>query len=235
LQKIEKTDNGLELGEIMTSEIKRIKKNLTYRIVTIDGDHYLMDTGRPFWKGLFPYSFWLFSHPAYKLHNDEVLDEVPETSDGLWKTLAIGSFGGGSAFFLTPLVEYFNIPTSSLINVLILLLFLIVILFTRLYHSKQNKEKINKIVDLTQLEMEKLKIRPSISYFLGFTLLYIIFLGLSVLFVGMFIEYGNIIALCCSMYLIFFVSIFNIANVIPDKTTASLPLRTKAVNQMFKS
>ncbi|MCR6109797.1 DUF443 family protein [Bacillus sp. A301a_S52] len=206
----------------MTSEIKRIKKNLTYRIVTIDGEHYLMDTGTPFWKGLFPYSFWLFSHPAYKLHNGKVLDEVPETSDGLWKTLAIGSVGGGSAFFLTPLVEYFDMPTSSLINGLILLLSLIVILFTRLFYSKQNKEKIDKIVDLTQLEMKKLIIRPSIPYFLGFTLLYIIFLGLSVLFVGMFIVYGNIIALCCSMYLFFFVLIFNIGNVIPDKTYGKL-------------
>jgi len=54
-------------GGDVTSEIKRIKKNVTYRIVTIDGEDYLMDTGAPFWKGVFPYSFWLFSHLGYKL------------------------------------------------------------------------------------------------------------------------------------------------------------------------
>jgi len=206
----------------MTSEIKRIKKNLTYRIVTIDGEHYLMDTGRPFWKGLFPYSFWVFSHPGYKLDDEKVLDAVEETGDGKWKTLALGSVGGGSAFFLTPLVEYLDMPTSSLINGLILLLSLTVILFTRLYYSKQNKEKINKIVDLTQLKTEKLIIRPSISYFLKFTLLYIIFLGLTIMSFGMFIDYGNIIALLCSMFLFFFALIFNITNVRPDETYGKL-------------
>ncbi|RKL67273.1 hypothetical protein CR203_12255 [Salipaludibacillus neizhouensis] len=79
----------------MTSEIKKIKKNMTYHIVTIDGEHYLMDTGAPFWKGLFPYSFWLFSHPGYKVDDEKVLNEVQETTDMRRKTLSIGLAGGG--------------------------------------------------------------------------------------------------------------------------------------------
>jgi uncharacterized membrane protein (TIGR01218 family) len=202
-------------GEIMTSEIKRIKKNLTYCIVTIDGERYLMDTGRPFWKGLIPYSFWLFPHPSYKLDDDKVLNEVQEIQDDLGKTLGIGA---GGAFFLTPLMEYFNLSTSSLMNGLILFLALTVILFSRFYYSKQSEDKIKKIVNLTQLETKKLIIRPSISYFLKFTLLYISFLGLSILSVGIFIEYGNMIALLCSMFLFFFLLIFNIINVRPNET-----------------
>ncbi|UJW56915.1 DUF443 family protein [Bacillus sp. A116_S68] len=206
----------------MASEIKKIKKNLTYRIVTIDGDHYLMDTGRPFWKGLLLYSFWLFPHSAYRLHSVKVLDEVPETSDGLWKTLAIGSVGGGSAFFLTPLVEYFDMPTSSIINTVILLLALTVILFTRFYYSKQNKKSISKILDIEQLKKEKIVIRPSVSYFFLFTFLYLITSGILFLFLTAFIQFGNLLLLISSMYFFFFVLIFNIGNVIPDKTYGKL-------------
>ncbi|UTR13815.1 DUF443 domain-containing protein [Salipaludibacillus sp. LMS25] len=190
--------------------------------MTIDGEHYLMDTGRPFWKGLFPYSFWLFPHPGYKLDDDKVLNEVQEIQDDLGKTLGIGAAGGGGAFFLTPLMEYFNLSTSSQINGLILFLALTVILFSRFYYSKQSEEKINKIVNLTQLETKKLIIRPSISYFLKFTLLYISFIGLSILSVGIFIEYGNMIALLCSMVLFFFLLIFNIINLRPDETYGKL-------------
>jgi len=206
----------------MTSEIKRIKKNLTYRIVTIDGEHYLMDTGRPFWKGLFPYSFWVFSHPGYKLDDEKVLDAVEETGDGKWKTLALGSIGGGSAFFLTPLVEYLDMPTSSITNIAILLLALTVILFMRFYYSKQNKENINKIVDFEQLKKEKIIIRPSVSYFFKFTLIYLFILGILFLFLAAFIELGNLVLLMVSMYLFFFALIFNIANVRPGQTYGKL-------------
>jgi uncharacterized membrane protein (TIGR01218 family) len=208
----------------MTSEIKRIKKNLTYRIVTIDGEHYLMDTGTPFWKGLFPYSFWLFPHPAYKLDdNTVVLDLIEETNDDLGKTLGIGAAGGGLAFFLTPLVEYFDMLTSSLINGLILFLSLTVILLTRIYYSKLNKESINKIVDFEKLETEQLIIRPSsISYFFKFNIFYVFFLGMGIMSMVAFLMYGNIFILLVSMVLFFFILIFNITNVMPDETYGKL-------------
>jgi len=206
----------------MTSEIKRIKKNLTYCIVMIDGERYLMDAGRPFWKGVFPYSFWLFSHPGYKLQDVKVLVELDEVNEDRGKTVAIGSAGVAGSFFLRPLMDYLNIPTSPMINSVILIFALTITLLIRIYHSKRNKEKMNKIVDLRQLKTEKLIIRPSISYFLKFTLLYILFLGLSIMSVGLFIEYGNIIALLCSMFLFYFALICNIANVRPDETYGKL-------------
>ncbi|UTR13809.1 DUF443 domain-containing protein [Salipaludibacillus sp. LMS25] len=206
----------------MTSEIKRIRKNMTYRIVTIDGEHYLMDTGTPVWKGLFPYSFWLFSHPGYKLDDDKVLDAAEESGDGLWKTLALGSVGGGTAFFLTPLMEYLNIPTSSFINFLILFLVLTVVLFTRVYYSNLNKAKLDRIVDLKKLKVAKLRIRPSMSYLVMYTILYVLLLAITIfIFIG-FIETGNAVALLCSMFLFFFVLIINTGNVIPDKTYGKL-------------
>ncbi|MCR6105712.1 DUF443 family protein [Salipaludibacillus agaradhaerens] len=45
----------------MSSEITWVKKKLRYRVVTINGDHYLIDIGYPFWKGLLPYSFCFIS------------------------------------------------------------------------------------------------------------------------------------------------------------------------------
>jgi uncharacterized membrane protein (TIGR01218 family) len=207
----------------MPSEIKRIKKNLTYRIVTIDGEHYLMDTGSPFWKGLFPYSFWLFSHPAYKLQDDKVLGELEEVHDDQGKVVALGSAGAGGAFFLRPFMDYLNIPTSAMINILILTIALAITLYIRLYYSKRTKEKINKKIAVETLKTEQLVIRPSsIVVFLKFTMFYAFFLGMGILSIGLFVEHGNIIALLGSMVAFFFILIFNITNVMPDETYGKL-------------
>jgi len=210
-------------GGDMTSEIKRIKKNLTYRIVTIDGENYLMDTGAPFWKGLFPYSFWLFPHPAYKLDDEKVLNEVEETTDLRGRTLSIGLASGGGGILISPLVENFNIPSSPTINIVILIFALTITLLMRIYYSKRNREQFHKIANIENLKTEELVIRPSsVSYFIKFSMFYVFLLGMSILSVGMFVEYGNILALLLSMVFFFFFLIFNSISVIPDQTYGKL-------------
>jgi len=149
-----------------------------------------------------------------------VLDVAEKTTDG--KTLWLGTIGGGLAFFLTPLLEYFNIPTSPRINFLILFLALTVILFTRVYYSKRNKAKLDRIVDVKKLKVTKLRIRPSISYLVMYTILYVSLLAITIFIFYGYIETGNIIALLCSMFLFFFVLMINTGNVIPDKTYGKL-------------
>ncbi|UTR13812.1 DUF443 domain-containing protein [Salipaludibacillus sp. LMS25] len=210
----------------MTSEIKRIKKNLTYRIVTIDGEEYVMDTGAPVWKGLLPYSFWLFSHPGYKLQDDKVLGELEEVHDDRGKVVALGSAGAGVSIFLRPFVDFFNIPTSATINSIILIIALAITLYIRLYYSKRTKEKINKKIAVEKLKTEQLVIRPSsIAYFLQFTMFYVFVLGMGFMAVGLFVQYGNVIALLGSMFFFFFFLIFNSISVIPDKTYGKLANR----------
>ncbi|MCR6105706.1 DUF443 family protein [Salipaludibacillus agaradhaerens] len=211
----------------MPSEIKRIKKNLTYRIVTIDGEHYLMDTGTPFWKGLFPYSYWLFSHPAYKLQDDKVLGELDEIHDDRGEVVALGSAGAGGSIFLRPFVDFFDIPTSAMINSIILIIALAITLSIRLYYSKRTKEKINKKIAVEKLKTEQLVIRPSsIAYFLQFSMFYVFFLGMGVMSIGGFVVYGNMLLLIGAMFYFFFMLMFNSTSVIPDKTYGKLANRS---------
>ncbi|SDZ61571.1 tandem five-transmembrane protein [Evansella caseinilytica] len=105
-----------------------------------------------------------------------MLDELQAAPDGQGKTAALGSVGVGASFFLRLFMDYLNMPTSRITNGVILVFALVVTLLIRLYYSKLNKQNISKIVDVTQLETEKLVIRPtSILYFFKFTIYYVFF------------------------------------------------------------
>ncbi|UJW56914.1 DUF443 family protein [Bacillus sp. A116_S68] len=204
-----------------------MKKKLRYRVVTIKGDHYLIDTGYPFWKGLLPYSFWLFPQTSFRFKDEKVLSELEiAKNEGSGKVTTLTGIGVGLSFFLRPIMDYLNMPTSKILNGTILLFALTVIFFLHFYYNRLNKENLTKILDVKQLKTEKLVIRPkSISHFVIYTFLYTVIVGLSILFVTGFIESGNIILLLCCMsffYLMLFCSAIMVA---PHKTYGKLANR----------
>lgn len=39
--------------------------------MSFDGESYIMDMGRALWKILFPFFYWIFPNPVYKVNEDE--------------------------------------------------------------------------------------------------------------------------------------------------------------------
>jgi len=204
----------------MTSEIKIVRKKLRYRVVTINGDHYLIDIGYPFWQGLLPYGFWLFPQTGFRFDDEKVLSELEVSKNKGSSTVnTLTGIGVGLSFFLRPIMDYMNMPTSRIVNSTILFFALSVILFMHLYYNRLSKANLTEILDVNKLKTEKLIIRAkSISHFVNYTVLYLVMLGLFMLFFTGFIESGNILLLlCCTsvFYLIIFCGAIMVA---PHKT-----------------
>ncbi|MGY0691195.1 DUF443 family protein [Virgibacillus sp. FSP13] len=120
----------------MNCEVQHLAKNIRYRILIINGEPYILDMERSFWKIVFPFFFWMFPSPVFKTEDKAIVEQlkVPEVEKmGSSFLTFLAGFAYLIGILLVPLMDYFEIPTSLLVN--IILLFLALILVALLYFS----------------------------------------------------------------------------------------------------
>jgi|SRR5699024_3735129 len=128
----------------MTGEVKHLANNERYRILMIDGETYIMDIERSFWKIIFPFFFWLLPNSVFKVKDQALIEQLQtenmEKTGGSGRASIIGvSYAGG--MLLAPLMDYFNVPMSSIINTALLVFALILVgllYFTFSHNRKKN-------------------------------------------------------------------------------------------------
>lgn len=191
----------------MNCEVQHIDKNIRYRILIINGEHYILDMERSFLSTIFPFLFWMFPSTVFKVEDLNIVEQLKEPKrekvDSSWLT-----FLGGLAYvlgiLLTPLMDYFNIPSSILVNTIMLVFVLILVALLYLSISSNRKRKLNNIVKLEELQKNLLRIRPSsIKQIFKVLVVYTWFLGLSLLGFVAYIQTGNIMVLIIGSGLFF--------------------------------
>lgn len=170
--------------------------NPRYRVLSIDGDTYVLDMGKAFWKILFPFSFWIFPNTAYQVNDREIIKKiiVPDTRQKItaWQGLLAGVAGLFLANLLKPLVSYFNIESTLFLSaVVVAFVFIITVLVVYYIHIKSRNSLLSK-VDLQQFSVKRLWIRPqSFKHFFFILLTYSLSLSFIILCWGGFIYLAN--------------------------------------------
>ncbi|MEW9678035.1 DUF443 family protein [Lentibacillus sp. L22] len=197
----------------MTGEIKHLVNNERYRILIIDGETYIMDIESSFWKIIFPFLFWLLPNRVFKVE-DQALVEQLQTEEmerkGISGMTAIAGISYAGGISLAPLMDYFNVPMSPLVNILLLLL--AVILVGLLYFSANcnQKRKLNDVIVLEALPKNKIWIRPSsIKHFLNVLMSYIFFLGFNIFGILVYLQSRNVMVLIIVSLLLFVFLLIN--------------------------
>lgn len=62
-------------------EVRRVKGNGRYRILIYNEEYYLIDIGTSFWTNIFPYLFWIFRNPGYKIDREVALQLTIKSKD----------------------------------------------------------------------------------------------------------------------------------------------------------
>ncbi|GAB3799596.1 DUF443 family protein [Virgibacillus kimchii] len=190
----------------MNCKVNGVKKNLRYRILTINDQTYILDMGRSFWKTLFPLSYWIFPNTAYKVNDHEIIKkmkspEVEQNKTGGDSVLA-GFLAVVLANLIGPVAGYFDVPSTPLVNSIILLLVILLILFAFFYINNRSKKSLFSIVNLKQFPMKRLWIRPqSYKNFFFILFFYLLLLGSIILLWGGFIQLANAMILFTGMIL----------------------------------
>lgn len=193
----------------MKCKVQGVYKNPRYRILIIDEQKYILDMGTSFWKILNPLFFWIFPNTAFKVNDQEVVEklktpEVKQTKTG-WAGVFAGGVGVLLANLLRPLANLFNIPSSPFVNSIIVMLVLIIVFSFYFYINKRSKKNLYQVVELEQLPTKRLWIRPkTYKYFFQLLFSYLLFLGLTVLSLGGFIQLANVMVLFFGMVFLFF-------------------------------
>lgn len=60
----------------MNCEIQRLAKNIRYRILIINGEQYILDMERSFWKIIFPFLFWLVPSQIFKVEDQAIVEQL---------------------------------------------------------------------------------------------------------------------------------------------------------------
>ena len=98
-------------GNSMDCEVQDVKKNMRYKILSINGEHYLLDIRPSFWKNLFPFIFWLLPFRVFRIEDMVVLEKLKSKKIKQKSSMNTVLFAGGagvliSNLFLDPLVDY---------------------------------------------------------------------------------------------------------------------------------
>lgn len=219
-------DRYFKVGErryLMNCEVQHIDKNIRYRILIINEEHYILDLERSFLSIIFPFLFWMFPSTVFKVEDLNIVEQLKEPKrekvDSSWLT-----FLGGLAYvlgiLLTPLMDYFNIPSSILVNTIMVVFVLILVALIYFSISRNRKRNLNNIVKLEELQKNLLRIRPSsIKQISKVLVVYTWFLGLSLLGFGAYIQTGNIMVLIIGSGLFFIILLVNRITVEEGHTT----------------
>lgn len=198
----------------MNCKVDGVRKNIRYRILTINNQTYILDMGQSFWKLLFPFSYWILPNNVYKVNDNDIITklkspEIKQTKTGEQSILA-GSFGILVANLLGPMAGYFDIPSTSVVNSVILALVILITLSVCFYINFMNKKSLLSVLNLEKYSAEKLWIKPqSKRHFFFISFFYIFGLGIIILFWGGFIQIANTIILFAGMILMFLILLFS--------------------------
>ncbi|MBD1221048.1 DUF443 family protein [Virgibacillus halodenitrificans] len=210
-------------AQTVNCEVEFVNKNMRYNLLTINGETYIFDKDRSFWVFFFPFAIWLSSHYVFRIDDKSKIDQLKNPKDSQSKSGVFSVFGVGVSILLAnllrPIMDYFNIQITPLFTYSILLFAFVIIISIRKYLSKLNKKSLCNIIEIENLKMGKIRIRPkSVNHFLKFLFSYLFMLALNILSVALFIEFGNMMMLLFLMIFALVLFIFNIATVVPGRT-----------------
>ncbi|MEW9678070.1 DUF443 family protein [Lentibacillus sp. L22] len=136
-------------------------------------------------------------------------DRKNEKTGGSYLVFATGvSYTGG--MFLAPLMDYFNVPMSPLINIALLVLAIVLVGLLSFSISRNRKKKMYDVLKFETLPRGKLWIRPgSVRHFLNVLLSYLVILGLSVFFFLGYVESRNFMVLIVASGVLFGIFLLN--------------------------
>lgn len=194
----------------MNCEVQHLEDNIRYRILIIDGEQYILDMERSFWKTIFPFFVWMLPSAVFKVEDSSIVEQLKQPNKekvgGSW-VMSLAGIGYSLGILLAPLMGYFEIPMSALVNAVLLIFALILVALLYLSMSHRRKKSLETVVNLDKLSKHELWIRPSTKkQVFKLLALYLMFAALNVLFFMTYIETRNIMMLFIAS--LFFFSIY---------------------------
>src|SRR5699024_2031432 len=140
----------------MKVHVENVFKNMRYKIFSVDGDHYILEIKPSFWKTLFPFLYWFFSFPVYKVEDTETIERIKTPEN--WSmhksgvSVSAGGFGALIAILLRDKIDDLVIHMPLIAKIISVIFTILCILIIRLYVNRMKQRNLYKKVNLDQLD-----------------------------------------------------------------------------------
>ncbi|MFS0559468.1 DUF443 family protein [Terribacillus sp. 179-K 1B1 HS] len=189
-------------------EIRRVKGNNRYRILIYNDEYYVIDIGTSILKNIFPFLFWFFGNPGFKIDRDVALQLTIHQKIDLSNSLKYGAISSGIATtfsgFLLPLTDLATIKTSLYLNIIITILLTGILIWTFLFLMNKQKQRLKKNIDFTYLPTLQIRTsRPKFRLIMRTAFVYLFSFAFSVVCLLAFITESNLYILFVGLLLFF--------------------------------
>src|SRR5699024_10876510 len=134
----------------MKVHVENVFKNMRYKIFSVDGDHYILEIKPSFWKILFPFLYWFFRLPVYKVEDAETMKRIKTPENWSMNKSGVaaspGGFGALIAIFLRGKIDNLVIHIPLIAKIIIVIFTILSILFIRLYVNRMKQRDLYKKV-----------------------------------------------------------------------------------------
>lgn len=190
----------------MKCEVQLLEDNIRYRILIINDEQYILDMEGSILKSVFPFLNWVLTSTVFKVE-DAIIERLKTSSrkkvEGSW-VMSLAGIGYFLGIMLAPLMEYFEVTMTPIINAGIIGIAFILVGSLYMSMSYLRKKKLENVISLGDLQKSELKISPSSKkqvYKLLSALLWSI--GVNGLFFAVYIVSGNIMMLLITSFFFF--------------------------------
>src|SRR5699024_7927544 len=192
----------------MQVHVEYVFKNMRYKIFSIDGNHYILEIKPSFWKILFPFLYWFFPFPVYKVEDAETIERVktPEnwSMNNSGVAVSAGGFGALIAILLRGKIDDLVIHMPLIAKIISVFFTILCILFIRLYVNRMKQRDLYKKVNLEQLDISYVKVKPqSFKHVFQMILSYLFFLSFASLSYVTYFSLENIFVLLMGSIMLF--------------------------------
>jgi len=196
---------------------------LRYKLLSIENEHYLIDSDQPIWVMFIPFAYWLMPHTVYKVSDQEVLEQIKSPTVKQEKASFISILGIGMTVLLSRLLEsltsYLDINTNPIVTLMIFLISATLLISLRIYIGKINQRNLYKVVNPESLQKRRLWIRPQdIRHIFVYIIAYFLVLLFLSVAVYAYFESKNIMLLIYALVFLFIILLANILTMIPGIT-----------------
>lgn len=217
----------------MDCDVEGAYMNLRYRILNIGEERYILDMGgSSFWRILFPFLYWLLPVNVYKVNDDELIDKIVSPYIQQKSGIGLGLLGGiialGLGGLLYPLVNFLDVEITPVTSSIIISIIVLLVISFYFYSNIRCGRKLQQDIQLDHYPKEKLRIRPeSKKYCINLLYFYLLFMGLTVLFLGGSIQMPNGFMFFAGGLVLFLALGVSIVTIRVGKTTVRFKGNTK--------
>lgn len=199
----------------MNSKVQPVYRNLRYRLLHVNDKNYIVDADQPSFVFIFPFIYWLLPLKVYVIEDEEIINALKVPIANQVKGKVSPFLGAGISVLIAnlirPLMDYFDISSTWMINSIIVCLLFSSAFYLRFLVSKLFKNNLQKTVNLAELPTKTMRIHPvSIVHVLKFMGGYCLFAILILATVYSFLAHINTLILLFTFILFCILLIFNV-------------------------